>query len=81
MPWPLAKAKDRLSEIIRRAVDQGPQVISVRGKEVAVVVSRAQWGAQNSGTGPSFKDHLLAIPKGDELDLSRNRAPARVVEF
>jgi prevent-host-death family protein len=43
MTWTLAKAKNQLSEVIRQAVDRGPQTISVRGLETAVVLSKAAY--------------------------------------
>ena len=82
MTWTLAAAKDQLSEVVRRAVDQGPQTISVRGKETAVVLSKAQYDALNPGTPPlNFRDHLLAFPKVEELDTERDSAPARDFQF
>ena len=41
MKWSLATAKNRLSEVVRQAKRHGPQVISVRGEESAVVLSKA----------------------------------------
>ncbi|MCB1032907.1 MAG: type II toxin-antitoxin system Phd/YefM family antitoxin, partial [Acidobacteria bacterium] len=37
--WQLQHAKNKLSEVVDRAVQEGPQVISRRGVETAVVVS------------------------------------------
>ena len=37
--WQLQEAKNRLSEVIRRARDEGPQTITVRGEPAAVVSS------------------------------------------
>jgi len=37
--WPLHDAKARFSEIVRRAVEQGPQHVSVRGEPAVVVIS------------------------------------------
>lgn len=38
--WPLAVAKARLSEIMRLAHEQGPQIITVHGQDVAEVSAR-----------------------------------------
>lgn len=41
--WQLQDAKARLSEVVRCAKEQGPQTITVRGQEEAVVVSFAEY--------------------------------------
>ena len=41
--WQLQEAKNKLSEVIRRAREEGPQTITVRGED-AVVVARAGRG-------------------------------------
>jgi antitoxin Phd len=37
--WKLEDAKFRLSEVVRRASTHGPQLVTVRGKEAAVILS------------------------------------------
>lgn len=82
MTWTLAQAKDQLSEVVRRAVDQGPQTISVRGKETAVVMSKAEFEARNPQTNePDFKAFLLSIPSLEGADISRNPAPSREIDI
>lgn len=82
MAWTLAEAKDQLSEVVRRAVDQGPQIISVRGKDTAVLLSKAEYEALTPpGKVKTFKEHLLAFPKVEELDISRDQTPSRDFEF
>ena len=41
--WQLQEAKNRLSEVIERARREGPQTVTRRGKEVAVVLSSDQF--------------------------------------
>jgi len=43
MAWPLSRAKARFSEVVQLAVNEGPQIISVRGRVVAVVVEKAEY--------------------------------------
>lgn len=82
MAWTLAEAKNQLSEVVRRAVDQGPQTISVRGKDTAVVLSKAQFEALSPRAPPrDLKALLLAFPKVEELNLERDQRPARDFEF
>lgn len=37
--WPLDEARDKLSELIHEAREHGPQAISVRGREAAILLS------------------------------------------
>lgn len=37
--WSLQDAKNKLSEVVNQAVSKGPQTITRRGKETAVVIS------------------------------------------
>ena len=82
MTWTIAEARDQFSEVVRRAVDQGPQRISVRGKDTVVILSVAQYDALTPQTPKkTFKDHLLAFPKVEELDVERWQTPPREFEF
>ncbi len=45
MSWQLQDAKNRLSEVIKAATTSGPQIITVRGKETAVVLSEREYRA------------------------------------
>jgi prevent-host-death family protein len=81
MSWTLAQAKDQLSEVVRRAVDDGPQTISVRGRETAVVLSKSQFEQLRDPQAPtSLKDLLLAMDL-DGVDLSRDPTPTRDLDF
>jgi antitoxin Phd len=82
MTWTLAEAKDQLSRVVRQAVDEGPQTISVRGRETAVVIAKAEYDRLKPAMAPrDFKSFLLAIPSLDGVDLSRDLAPAPDVEI
>ena len=63
--WPLQDAKARFSEVVRRANSDGPQVVTYRGVDRAVVVS-AQDYRRLRPKGQSFVDMLLAIPRLDD---------------
>lgn len=41
--WKLEDAKARLSEVVRRAATAGPQLVTVRGREAAVILSPEQY--------------------------------------
>ena len=82
MKWSLAEAKNQLSEVVRRAGQQGPQTISVRGEDAAVVLSKADYDLLRDPQRPrSFKEWLLSLPPLDELDLERDQSPPREIEL
>jgi len=79
--WQLQEAKNRLSELVRKAREEGPQVITVHGTDAAVVMSAEQYAklARRKGTLADFfrKSPLV----GEELDLTRSRDLGRPVEI
>ncbi len=61
MKWPLADAKNKLSELIDLTISSGPQFISRRGSDVAVVLSIPHY-EQLSAQRKPFSDFLLHPP-------------------
>ena len=78
--WSLAEAKDRLSEVVRRAAVQGPQSITVRGEKTAVLLSAKEYAALTSVTSRSLKDLILST-NYDDVDLARDPRPAHDIEL
>lgn len=56
--WQLQDAKNRLSEVVKRARDEGPQTVTVHGQRAAVIVSAQEFDALIKPP-PSFVDFLL----------------------
>ena len=40
--WKLEEAKAKFSEVVRRAHDQGPQYVTVRGKQAVAIIDAAE---------------------------------------
>jgi antitoxin Phd len=57
--WPVQDAKARFSEMLDECLNQGPQVISRRGVDAAVLVPIDQW-RRLQGDAPTLKDLLLS---------------------
>jgi len=70
--WQLQEAKQRFSEVVRRALEDGPQVVTRRGEEAVVVVSAKEY-ARLRGDRPDFAAFLLAAPDLGVLDLERSK--------
>ena len=66
--WALRDAKARLSEVVRRANADGPQVVTYRGIEKAVVVSAEEFRRLHPGRR-SFVDALLDGPVLDDRTI------------
>ena len=80
MPWQLQEAKQRFSELVRRALEEGPQVVTRRGEEVVVVVKTEEFDRLSRGE-EDFKDFLLGAPDLDALEIRRDNSPSREVEL
>ncbi|MBI5165338.1 MAG: type II toxin-antitoxin system Phd/YefM family antitoxin [Magnetospirillum sp.] len=63
--WQLQDAKAKFSDVVRLAASEGPQVVTCRGVETAVVLSMADY-RRLEASRPSLVDYLLAGPKLDD---------------
>ena len=79
MSWQLAEAKNRLSEVINRALEEGPQRITRRG-DVVMLVSEAEY-LRAVGQRQGFVDYLCAGPSLEGVDLKRDSSSIRDVEL
>ncbi len=80
MEWRLADAKNKFTELVNRALSEGPQRVKRRNDVVIVLAERDY--EKLTGTKPSFKDFLLQdSPTFDGLDLERDRSSMRDVEL
>ncbi len=81
--WLLQDAKARFSELVRRARSEGPQLVTVRGREEVVVVAADEFRRlKGERTGAALVEALQASPHKDlEIAPKRARAPVRGVEL
>ena len=63
--WQLQDAKNRFSELVKKARDDGPQTVTVHGQRAAVVVSALEFDALIKPR-MSFVDFLLSETPGVE---------------
>ena len=57
--WPVQDAKARFSELLETCVREGPQVVTRRGEETAVLVPIQEWKRLSQAARPSLKALLL----------------------
>lgn len=79
MSWQVQDAKQRLSEVLREA-ENGPQVITRHGKEIAVVVGIDLYH-ELAGVRVELADYLLKAPTTDDLEIVRDRTPLRELDL
>jgi prevent-host-death family protein len=80
MEWQLAEAKNRFTEVVNRALAEGPQRVHRRGDTV-VIIAECEYD-KLIGTRPAFKDFLLGGgPSLEGLDLRRDRSRMRDVKL
>jgi prevent-host-death family protein len=80
--WKLEDAKARLSEVVRLAATHGPQLVTVRGKEAAVILAPEEYRQLL----PKPKEHLplLEFLQGlglDGIDLTRESDTGREIDL
>ena len=79
MNWQIQQAKARFSEMVARALKEGPQTITRLGKPVAVLLPADEYRRLRT-RGKSLKAHLAAAPL-EGVELRRSREHARRVDF
>jgi prevent-host-death family protein len=79
--WSVADAKTHLSQVIDRALSDGPQTITRRGREMVVVVSAEAW-ARQTRPKESLSEFFRSSPlAGSGIDLERIHDEPRDVDL
>lgn len=77
--WPLQDAKNRLSELVENAVNEGPQRISKRGKTTVIVLAIDEYDRLRRGK-ESLVDFFRRSPLHD-VPLERDKDLPREVDL
>ena len=78
--WLLQDAKARFSELVRRVRSEGPQRVTVHGRDAVVVISAEEFRRLKGDlTGESLIAAMAASPHRD-VDIEPGRAPMPVRE-
>lgn len=76
--WPVQDAKARFSEFLQACLTSGPQLVTKRGQEAAVLVPMNQWRQLQANKPPSLKEVLLdTSARGDILTVPRGQTKRR----
>ena len=78
--WQVQDAKARFSELLDACVSEGPQVVTRRGTETAVLVPIDEWKRLNNAARPSLKELLMTNDARFDFEIPpRGRAKRRSV--
>lgn len=79
--WPVQEAKARFSELLDACLIEGPQMVTRRGAETAVLVPLHEWRRLQTAARPSLKQLLLSdTGRTEEIAPARGRGRRRPVE-
>jgi len=81
--WPVHDAKARFSKLLDTCLKEGPQIVTKRGADAAVLVPLKDWQRLQHSAKPTLKDLLLTDEARAHLDLPkrgrlRRREPSEV---
>jgi antitoxin Phd len=76
--WQLQDAKARFSEFLDAALRKGPQIVTRRGVEAAVLVPVEEWRRLQRESRPNIKELLLApFPRFEDIAPRRGAWKSR----
>ena len=76
--WQLQDAKARFSEFLNATIKKGPQIVTRRGVETAVLVPIEEWRRMQQASRPGLKDLLLGPgPRFENLVPKRGASKRR----
>jgi prevent-host-death family protein len=71
--WRVQEAKSRFSEFLDAALTKGPQVVTRRGVEAAVLVPIEEWRRMQSASRPGVKELLRSGPRFENIIPPRRK--------
>jgi len=71
--WPVQDAKARFSEFLEASLKEGPQIVTRRGIEAAVLLPFEEWRRLQSSARPTLKELLLAETPRAEIPVPPRR--------
>ncbi|MGD0267485.1 MAG: type II toxin-antitoxin system Phd/YefM family antitoxin [Candidatus Sulfotelmatobacter sp.] len=76
--WTVAQAKAKFSEVIDRAISEGPQTVTRKGRTAVVVVDAEEWDRKTKRVG-TLAEFLANSPlREGGLRLPRRTRPRKV---
>ena len=79
--WTVAEAKAKFSQVIDRAVSNGPQAITRNGRKAVVVVSAEEWERKTKRTGTLAEFFAESPLRGAGVKIERVRHGPRKIDL
>ncbi len=71
--WPAQDAAARFSELLEASLSDGPQIVTRRGMETAVLLPVHEWRRLQGEVRPTLKELLLAESPRAEIPVPERR--------
>jgi prevent-host-death family protein len=79
--WAAAEAKAHFSELVERALTDGPQTVTRNGRKAVVVVAAEEWERTTKRRG-TLAEFFASAPEGfADLDLRRIKDKPRDIDL
>jgi prevent-host-death family protein len=79
--WQLQDAKNRFSEVVKKALANGPQIVTKRGVETVIVLSVKEYRKLKRPKN-SLVDFFKESPLRDmDIDMTRSKESAREIDL
>jgi antitoxin Phd len=76
--WAVQDAKAKFSELLEACVTNGPQIVTKRGEETAVLIPVTEWRRLQAAAKPTLKQLLLSdLARTDLVIPTRGHARRR----
>lgn len=75
--WTVAEAKAKFSEVIDRAMSEGPQTVTRKGRKAAVIVGAEEWERKTRRIGNLAEFFASSPLRGSGLKIRRNKERPR----
>jgi antitoxin Phd len=82
--WSLREARNRLSEVIDLAINEGPQTVTRHGEDVVMILSKADFenGRRGRERGGTFVEFMRCLDfVGADLEIQRSSDTMRKVDI
>ena len=79
--WQLQEAKSKFSEVVNKALEEGPQTVTRHGEEIVVIVSKAEYIRLKKSQTRLVEFFRQSPLVGIELDLARDQSLPRDVDL
>lgn len=79
MIWQVTATRDKLSDVLDRASEEGPQIVTYREKRY-VIIEEEEY-QRTTGKQMGFLDYLRSGPNFDGVEIERDKSPMRDLDL